>query len=491
MGIRIQPLDIEVPKYDPFEYDLLGRKEQVEVLTNLVANIEGPCVFAVDAAWGNGKTTFIKIWSQYLRNKGFPVVQLNAWETDFSGSPFVAIASGMTQGIKEYTGHTQTETIENLKRGAKEVLRGSAPWVAQGIGGAIPIVGPVVGSILSVFTNSLLENQPKAEKSIQDFKDSLKGLAPALSEGRPVVVFVDELDRCRPTYAIEFLEVAKHLFAVDNVVFILAVNQEQLAHSVKAVYGNDFDADGYLRRFFDVDYRLPNPDRSAFIHGLMNATGIYDYLQGSNVTNRRILDPELVSRVLQQFLGLSELGLRDIARAIHRLGLVFLSLPSEARALVNSVIVAFVIRTIDKALYDRFTRGEATDQEVVERIFARMGGEVHQVPSIFDWVEGTIILGALELEGNSHEAGDSINTPLYNQYKTLLSGTPSNSSQTNHAKAVIGWIEKVRSSSQFPEPTNLYLDSNDFRFNFAVQRLELISREFIPAGDEQADLPTN
>ena len=490
MGIRIQPLEIEVPKDDPFEYDLLGRKEQVEVLTNLVANMEGPCVFAVDAAWGTGKTTFIRIWSQYLRNKGFPVVQLNAWETDFSGNPFVAIASGMTQGVKEYIDPTQTETIETLKRRAKEVLRRSAPWVAQGIGGAIPIVGPVVGSILSVFTNNLLENQSKAEESIHDFKDSLKRLAPALSEGRPVVVFVDELDRCRPTYAIEFLEVAKHLFSVDNVVFILAVNQEQLAHSVRAVYGNDFDADGYLRRFFDVDYRLPYPDRDAFILGLMKATGIYDYLQSSNGTNRRTTEPERVYSVLQQFLGPSELGLRDIVQAIHRLGLVFLSLPSDARTLADSATVALVLRTIDQALYYRFIRGEATDQEAVERIFARMGGEVNQVPSIFDWVEGTIILGALELEGNSHEAGDSINTPLYNQYKTLLSGTPPNNSRTIRARAVVDWIERARSRLQMADLTNRQLDSNEFGFTFAVRRLELISRDFILAGDEQSALPT-
>ena len=85
MSIPIKPRDIEVPKDDPFKYDLLGRREPAEVLTRLVVNLdEGPCVLAIDAAWGAGKTTFFRMWTQHLRNKEFPVVEVNAWETDFS-----------------------------------------------------------------------------------------------------------------------------------------------------------------------------------------------------------------------------------------------------------------------------------------------------------------------------------------------------------------------------------------------------------------------
>ena len=82
-------------------------------------------------------------------------------------------------------------------------------------------------------------------------------------ENRPLIVVIDELDRCRPSYAVELLEVAKHLFAVDHIVFVLAVNRSELAHSIRALYGSGFDAEGYLRRFFDVDFRLPAPDRDS------------------------------------------------------------------------------------------------------------------------------------------------------------------------------------------------------------------------------------
>ena len=67
------------------------------------------------------------------------------------------------------------------------------------------------------------------------------------------MVMIDELDRCRPSYAVEFLETAKHLFVVNQVVFVLAINRKQLAHAVRALYGNEFEAEAYLRRSLDPE----------------------------------------------------------------------------------------------------------------------------------------------------------------------------------------------------------------------------------------------
>ena len=77
MGIRVRPEDIEIPESDPFKNDLLNRKEPAKILTQLIGGIDGPCVLAIDAAWGAGKTTFLKMWSQYLRNERFPVAEFD------------------------------------------------------------------------------------------------------------------------------------------------------------------------------------------------------------------------------------------------------------------------------------------------------------------------------------------------------------------------------------------------------------------------------
>lgn len=80
----------------------------------------------------------------------------------------------------------------------------------------------------------------------------------------PLFIFIDELDRCRPTYAIELLENIKHLFSVPGVVFILATDSDQLGHSIESVYGQGIDAGAYLRRFIDQTYQLPEPSYEQF-----------------------------------------------------------------------------------------------------------------------------------------------------------------------------------------------------------------------------------
>ena len=266
MGIRIQPQEIEVPEDDPFKNDLLDRKEPVEILTHLVGSIEGPCVLAVDAAWGTGKTTFLRIWAQYLRNQGFPVVEFNAWETDFTEDPFVALSSELTDGLSEYTDEPLPEKITAAKNAAKEVLQRAVPGIIRvataGILDVSPLMEKEVGQFLASYAQERLAGYQEARKSVQNFRTVLQDMASTLAtanQGQPLVVVIDELDRCRPSYAVELLEVAKHLFRVDHIVFVLAVNRSELAHSIRSLYGNDFDGDGYLRRFFDIDFLLPAP----------------------------------------------------------------------------------------------------------------------------------------------------------------------------------------------------------------------------------------
>lgn len=131
MGFRIQPRRIDVPDDEPFRNDLLGRKELAEVLTHLVRSIEGPCVIAVDADWGTGKTTFLRLWSRHLCNEGISVVKFNAWETDFCRDPFVALSTELSESLRRSSDPTVTETVERTMERAKEVVRASIPGVVS------------------------------------------------------------------------------------------------------------------------------------------------------------------------------------------------------------------------------------------------------------------------------------------------------------------------------------------------------------------------
>ena len=99
---------------------------------------------------------------------------------------------------------------------------------------------------------------------------------------------IDELDRCRPSYAIELLESAKHIFSVDGVVFALSTNRQQLEASIKGVYGDSFSATDYLERFFDISFRLPSVDRRIYIEETLRSVESIRYWNLNRCANRRL-----------------------------------------------------------------------------------------------------------------------------------------------------------------------------------------------------------
>ena len=478
MGIRIQPREVEVPENDPFKNDLLGRKESVEVLTHLVGSLDGPCVLAVDAAWGSGKTTFLRIWAQYLRNQGFPVVEFNAWETDFAGDPFVSLSTELTDGLGAYTDETLATKIDNTTNVAKEVIRRAVPGLIRvataGILDVNPLLGKELGQALASAAEKRLSDYREAQKSIKEFRRVLQDMAYTVSKSkgnRPLIVVIDELDRCRPSYAVELLEIAKHLFAVDRIVFVLAVNRSELAHSIKALYGRDFDATGYLRRFFDVDFRLPDPERREFIGAMLHAIRIEDYFERARDPRGRAEAANL-RELLQGFFRDPDLSLRIIAHAIHRLGLVFASLRSNQLSFAITAAVVLILRTIDSTLYYRFIRGEVSDLEVVDTVFGRAGIQRLHYENEGYMFEATILLAALRGKATNLTPPEQASTPLLQRFEALVEDTSKSKSANPAHRRANRLIDVARHSKERD-----FVD--DIGFRRSVERIELLSADLV------------
>jgi hypothetical protein len=126
---------------------------------------------------------------------------------------------------------------------------------------------------LDKFFDVALKAHVMREQAVADLRDSIGDLLEYLVAQQkirlPLFVFVDELDRCRPDYAIRLLEGVKHLFDAQGVCFVFSTNLVQLAASARGVYGGDFDASRYLQRFFAFQFQLPRADDLAFARMLM------------------------------------------------------------------------------------------------------------------------------------------------------------------------------------------------------------------------------
>ena len=479
MKVRLQPLGIKVdPSSDPFQCDMLDRKKPVKILSSLIANLEGPCTLALDAEWGQGKSTFLKIWAAYLRQQGFAVVEFNAWETDDCGNPFVALSTELTRGLQDCTDDSLSKQIQSFKEQAAKVAWRAAPAILQeAISSIVPI--PAVGSNLGQAVASWLKDSLSAyendQQSIKAFKQVLQDMAELLSAssgGHPLIVMIDELDRCRPSYAVQLLEVAKHLFTVDRIVFVLAVNRSELAHSIKALYGDNFDAKGYLGRFFDVDFRLPHPDRDKFITDLLSSTGIGDYFD-------RTLDrhgkeqQSIVASLLTAFFRAPHLSLRSIQQAVHRLGLVLASLPNDRPSFAEAAAVALIVRAIDVDLYYAFfVAGEIDDLKVSKDIFGHHFTQDLRRTAEGQWFDANLIKAFRQRE---HRMGRRAESRLLESYEKSTSESPAGGIAASIPNEIPNAAQIVRSEGARGGYMHAY------EFKEATDRLELFSEHFVAA----------
>ena len=353
--IRIQPPLVEVPDENPFENDLLGRKEFAETLASTLRAIEGPGVFAIDGGWGTGKTTFVRMFSQHLRNEGFRVVDINAWETDYADSPLAALISKVAEAEPDRARGEKFKAIG--VQALKAALPAAVKIATYGMVDIDAASERVVGDALAKFAEGGLARFDEDAQSMAKFKESLQDLA-ARCEDKPLLVIVDELDRCRPTYAVEMLETIKHVFDADNLLFVLAVNRRQLDQSATTLYGASLDPETYFTRFFDVELRLPEPDRKDLVRHILRGHGLSDN--------------DAPADMLADFLAASPCGIRVITQTLQRYALVRASLQHLEDGLWWWILPTVVLlRLIEADAFRAFVAGQLPDTRLLDDVFQR------------------------------------------------------------------------------------------------------------------------
>jgi len=265
---------------DVWADDFMGRKPSCDFLTKYILANEHVKVLNVNSPWGSGKTFFLERWKAELSKKHVCVF-FNAWETDYSAEPLLALVTCIEQQTKDKLDITATEAGQRAVDISTGILKKAMPLIAKGL--VRKYVGVEIEDLIGdgitddaadsagSLVGSLIEDQAKTTKQVEDFKKSLVATLSKAAEDNqldaPAFIFIDELDRCRPTYAIELLERIKHFFEIKGCRFIIASDSKQLAHSIRAVYGQGFSSEQYLNRFFDAEYNLDNTNVLSLVCG--------------------------------------------------------------------------------------------------------------------------------------------------------------------------------------------------------------------------------
>lgn len=285
--------------------DLLNRKEDAQILFDFLVRrhrerrdggIKGTYVVNLNAGWGHGKSFFMERLKLQMEAAGHLTAFVNAWRDDRSKEPVVAVMAAIEESLKPHFAKANTliATWNSAKAHSATIVASLATGASRKLvekftGEALKEIGELIESnddIPEAIENVLAGNETAVGKAvtaevttlltkfvddkITDYKARITSSAQFKSrmrqllvdiEGKegielPFFVLIDELDRCRPTYAIEMLEQVKHLFDIDNTVFLIATDGDQLSHSISAVYGERFDGKRYLLRFFHRHYRF-------------------------------------------------------------------------------------------------------------------------------------------------------------------------------------------------------------------------------------------
>ena len=250
-----------------FDGDLLNRKELAVKLTGYLDRLRAGAVLAIDAPWGEGKTWFGRNWEQYLKDEGHKVVFIDAFEQDYVEDPFLLLvaeiaevmgAEGATKdfrdtvvGVMKAILPISTKALINI---TGRVALGTND-VAKVVGDGISAANGEIADATGKWIEDKINNHAQEKDSLKSFKDEITKIAAA--QDKPVVIIIDELDRCKPTFAVQLIERVKHFFDTPNLVFVLLLNRNQLEKAVKGVYGAETDASRYLGKFVNFFFMLP------------------------------------------------------------------------------------------------------------------------------------------------------------------------------------------------------------------------------------------
>lgn len=381
--MKYRSQEIELPDGNIYQHDALNRKPVVEFIENFLTGLDGPFVLALDSPWGTGKTTTIRMLKSALTAKNVPCVYFNAWKIDYASDPLVALVSALDEIAPKdpAAGSRFKQHMVSVKKLTTSIAKhGAVAAVKAATFGGLELdttLERVAADLAGDLTKDLVESFQKEKASLDRLRSELEKAIAELSNDagtKPLVFFIDELDRCRPSFAIEMLERIKHLFDLEHLVFVLSVDKKQLEAATGAVYGERIDAPEYLRRFFDLEFRLPQPDPKRFATALVGRFGLAEYFAGRKNNSQTSGDEESFVDTLAELAKVFQLSLRALERVMTRVSLVASQTPPSQ--LLDPILIAFlvVVRIANPRLFEQLLSGAAGSDEATQYVRTEAGG---------------------------------------------------------------------------------------------------------------------
>ncbi len=278
------------------------REKDIKVLFDIInnrdeykENSENGLAILLNGSWGSGKTTFLKEVEEYINNSSDYELftNYNSYTYDFYENAYLPFFANIENKVK--LGKDFGKLMRCTGKHAVKDIVSASYAIANGV------IKDKTGIDLNDIKDSIIEIQNEEYlKSFEDFKrckEKIKGKLDKICKKKPQIIIIDELDRCKPSFAMETLEIVKHFFDIENCIFIIAVDKLQLQESAKSIFGQGIDSEKYFSKFFDYQYNLLPLNFNEIIDTsgiedldeiVNRSTDIFNYLQVSSRDSKKI-----------------------------------------------------------------------------------------------------------------------------------------------------------------------------------------------------------
>lgn len=388
-----------------FPEDKLDRAKYATFLTKLLASQgydetreedqKRNYVLNLNSEWGSGKTYFLKRWSEDIKEY-YPTVYIDAWQKDYSDDPLMTVISSIIEQLREQAGKPKDAPEFKVPRKLIGLLKSAAPGIGRGLFKRYVGIDPTlvmnaddnddtIGTMQDEDGNDIVDSKgnpidmsfaaSEAVKHLIDEHDAKSAAIDSLKDSvfewvnavigltnktLPAFIFIDELDRCRPSYAVEMLETIKHIFNIEGIVFVIATDTEQLQHAVKAVYGEGFNAKIYLSRFFNSRYSLKSPNLENFLDVHCDS----DKLSGNHFRDSNIEvipfndDAKITLKNISVILDVFEISARTAIQISDRIIATISNMPKGSKVDILMLATLLSIQEKDSSFFDEIVSGK-------------------------------------------------------------------------------------------------------------------------------------
>lgn len=310
------------PKIKFADRDEYGRVKIAHKIEKLLKSDIPISPLLIDGRWGQGKTEFCYKMINQLKESEKNCVYIDAYQNDHIDDPLLMIFSAILAHIADPEEKTKLmeKALPVVSLGLKVAGRALVAWGLKQDAGKIAdefdsVIKQSSDDIFNEISEKIISGYVKKDKNLSALILALK----AATESNELVIFLDELDRCRPSFAVEVIEKIKHVFDIPGITFVLVANNEQLVAAINNIYGELIDAEDYINKFVKLTIRLNQFFHNQGERALNSAAHFKTILESLEDLSFMDGPPSYSYLFAKHLIELNDLSLRQVERLVLRI----------------------------------------------------------------------------------------------------------------------------------------------------------------------------